>query len=417
MNRFKNIQNIYLLLVLQNTFATSLIWGINTIFLLSAGLSNFQAFAANAFFTLGQVLSEIPTGIVADTYGRRTSYLLGTLSLSVSTILYYFMWQIQGPFWGWAVSSMFLGIGYAFFSGATEAWLVDALTFTKFKGHLESVFAKGQIAGGVAMLIGSIAGGIIAQYMNLGVPYILRGAILIINFFTAFILMRDLGFTPKKPKNPVNEMKSIFNKSVKYGLGNRPVRFLMFSQVFLVGLSFYVFYALQPYLLELYGDDSAYAIAGLVAALVAVSNIIGGITASRLPRLFSLRTSILILGTLFSGIVLIAVSFVTSFWVALILILLWGLMFSALMPVRQTYINGLIPSEQRATVLSFDSLMGSSGGIVIQPALGKVADIYNYSTSYMVGSLLQFAALPFIYLSRKENAKSDIIEKQTAPKD
>lgn len=411
MNRFKSVQNTYLLLVAENTLATSLIWGINTIFLLSAGLSNFQAFAANAFFTLGQVLSEVPTGIVADTYGRRTSYLLGTLSLSVSTILYYYMWQIQGPFWGWAVSSLFLGIGYAFFSGATEAWLVDALNFTNFKGRLESVFAKGQITAGVAMLIGSISGGIIAQYMNLGVPYILRGAILLLNFITAFLLMRDLGFSPTKPKNPVTEVKLIFNKSIKYGLGNRPVRFLMLSQVFLVGLSFYVFYALQPYLLELYGDDSAYAIAGLVAALVAVSNIIGGIVATRLPKLFSLRTSILILGTLFSGIVLVAVSFVTNFWIALLLILLWGLMFSAVIPVRQTYINGMIPSEQRATVLSFDSLMGSSGGIVIQPALGKVADVYNYSTSYLVGSVLQFAALPFIYLARKENDKADKIEK------
>ncbi len=410
MKKFKSIQSIYLSLVFENTLATSLIWGINTIFLLSAGLSNFQAFAANAFFTVGQVLSEIPTGIVADTYGRRTSYLLGTLSLSVSTILYYYMWQIQGPFWGWCVSSMFLGIGYAFFSGATEAWLVDALKFTNFKGTLESIFAKGQITAGVAMLIGSISGGVIAQYMNLGVPYILRGLILILNFATAFLLMKDLGFSPKKPKNPITEMKFIFSKSVEYGLGNKPVRYLMFSQAFLVGLSFYVFYALQPYLLELYGDKNSYAVAGLVAALVAVSNIIGGITASRLPRFFSKRTSILILGTLFSAIVLISVSFVTNFWLALVLILLWGLMFSSLMPVRQTYINGLIPSEQRATVLSFDSLIGSSGGIVIQPALGKVADVYSYSASYLVGSLLQFGAIPFIYLSRREKSSADKIK-------
>jgi len=42
------------------------------------------------------------------------------------------------------------------------------------------------------------------------------------------------------------------------------------------------------------------------------------------------------------------------------------------MPVRQAFVNGLIPSEQRATVLSFDSLMGSAGGVVFQPALGRV---------------------------------------------
>src|SRR6478672_290413 len=96
------VQRTYLLLTLGNTLAASFIWGINTIFLLNAGLSNLQAFAANAFFTLGQVLFEVPTGIVADTYGRRMSYLLGCITLAASTALYLFMWYIRGPFWGWA---------------------------------------------------------------------------------------------------------------------------------------------------------------------------------------------------------------------------------------------------------------------------------------------------------------------------
>ena len=76
-----SIQRIYLTLLLGNTLAASFIWGINTIFLLDAGLSNLEAFAANAFFTAGMVIFEVPTGIVADTRGRRYSYLLGTIAL------------------------------------------------------------------------------------------------------------------------------------------------------------------------------------------------------------------------------------------------------------------------------------------------------------------------------------------------
>ena len=81
----RRIQRTYLTLLLGNTLAASFIWGINTLFLLDAGLSNLEAFAANAFFTAGMVIFEIPTGVVADTWGRRTSYLLGTLTLSAST--------------------------------------------------------------------------------------------------------------------------------------------------------------------------------------------------------------------------------------------------------------------------------------------------------------------------------------------
>src|SRR5918993_1745675 len=126
------VQRVYLVLLLLHTLAASLIWGINTLFLLDAGLSNTEAFAANAFFTAGQVIFEVPTGVVADTRGRRMSYLLGTATLFVTTLAYLWLWQISGPFWGWAVVSIFLGLGFTFFSGATEAWLVDGLKAAKF---------------------------------------------------------------------------------------------------------------------------------------------------------------------------------------------------------------------------------------------------------------------------------------------
>lgn len=406
----QSIQTIYLYLVLGNTLAASFIWGINTIFLLDAGLSNFEAFLANAFFTAGMVVFEVPTGIIADTFGRRTSYLLGAFTLAISTLLYLYIWQIRGPFWEWAISSVLIGLGFTFFSGALEAWLVDALHATNFKGKLEGVFAKGQMVGGAAMLTGSVAGGVIAQFTSLGIPYILRALILFINFGTAFFLMRDLGFTPKRTKEPLNEMKKIFTNSIDHGLKNPPVRWIMLAAPFTTGVSFYVFYALQPFLLELYGDAKAYSIAGLIAALTALAQIAGGFAAPHLGKFFGKRTSALLLGTFLAGLVLILVSIINNFYLALALIFLWGLTFAALMPIRQAYLNGIIPSQQRATVLSFDALMGSSGGIVVQPTLGKVADVWSYPTSYAGAALFQWAALPFIYLARRKKPKSDSIE-------
>src|SRR5687768_5786205 len=193
------IQRVYLLLLLLNTLAASFIWGINTLFLLDAGLNNTEAFAANAFFTAGLMLFEVPTGVVADSRGRRTSYLLGTITLAATTVIYLVMWQTRAPFWGWAVTSVFLGLGFTFFSGAVQAWLVDALTDTGYfrdKGTLGTVLARGEVVEGIAMLCGSIAGGIIAQQTNLGVPYIIRSAILGVTFVVAWTMMRDQGFTP-----------------------------------------------------------------------------------------------------------------------------------------------------------------------------------------------------------------------------
>ena len=78
--------------------------------------------------------------------------------------------------------------------------------------------------------------------------------------------------------------------------------------------------------------------------------------------------------------------------------------------MRQAYLNGLIPSEQRATVLSFDALMGSSGGVVTQPLLGRSADVWSYGTSYVIASGVQAMAIPLLLMARREDASSDVIE-------
>ena len=82
------------------------------------------------------------------------------------------------------------------------------------------------------------------------------------------------------------------------------------------------------------------------------------------------------------SLALLAIGLTSSFWIAIGLLVLWSLAFSVSMPMRQAYVNGLIDSDQRATVLSFDALMASSGGVAAQPALGRVADVWSYAASY-----------------------------------
>ncbi len=406
----RSIQRTYLTLLLGNTLAASLIWGINTIFLLDAGLSNLEAFAANAFFTAGMVLFEVPTGIVADTIGRRVSYLLGTLTLMASTFLYVLLWQLGAPLWEWAIASMLLGLGFTFFSGAVEAWLVDALTATGFTGELETVFGRGQIVSGAAMLVGSVAGGFIARQTSLGVPFVLRGLVLIVMFGLAFRLMHDVGFTPEKGGRALAEMRKIATNSVDYGWRVPAVKWLMVESLFTGGVGIYAFYALQPYLLELYGDPQAYQVAGLVAAIVAGAQIAGGIAAPRIRRLFRRRTSALLVTAGLSVVALGLIGLVESFWAVIGLTVVWGLMFAATLPIRQSYLNGLIPSRQRATILSFDSMMSSTGGVWTQPLLGRAADAWGYAPSYLIGGAISILALPCLALSRRENAPADTVD-------
>jgi MFS family permease len=410
----QRVQGTYLLLTLLSTLAASLIWGINTLFLLDAGLTNAEAFGANAFFTLGEVLFEVPTGVLADVRGRRASYMLGAATLLVSTLLYLTMWQSHAGLFGWAVASIMLGLGFTFFSGATEAWLVDALHATGFEGKLEAVFARGQMVSGGAMLIGSVGGGYVAQLTNLGVPYVIRSILLGLTLLVAFFLMHDLGFTPQRGKSPLAEVRRVAQASVDEGWRKPPIRWLMLSAPFTTGIGIYAFYALQPYLLELYGDRSAFGIAGLSAAIIAGTQIVGSLTVPLWGRLLGRRTHALFVGSTLSIACLFIIARTSHFWVAIAALVVWGMAFSAVTPMRQAYLNGLIPSAQRATVLSFDNLMGSAGGVVAQPVLGRAADVFGYPFSYLLCAMAELLALPFLALARRENAPSDVVEEERA---
>ena len=105
---------------------------------------------------------------------------------------------------------------------------------------------------------------------------------------------------------------------------------------------------------------------------------------------------------------ILVATFVASYiWVAIVLVALWGIASAIDDPVHRAYLNDMIPSKQRATVLSFDSLMGSGGGVIFQPVLGRVADIGGYGASLLWSGVISAVAVPFVLLSRAQKAPAD----------
>jgi MFS family permease len=257
------------------------------------------------------------------------------------------------------------------------------------------------------MFTGSVLGGVIAQATNLGVPFLLRAGVLVVMFLFAFVVMKDLGFTPDHSMGPVKATRNVLTQSIEHGLKKRSVRYMILSAPFASGVGIYAFYALQPYLLELYGDKSAYSIAGLAAAVLSISQVAGGMLAPRIRGLFARRTTTVIGASVTSIIVLVVLGLNSLFWLAIVFLVVWGFVFALAGPVRQAYLNDMIPSKQRATVLSFDSLFGSLGGVFIQPALGRSADLWGYGTSLVIGGAVELVALPFLFASRRQHDPSD----------
>ncbi len=406
------MQRTYLTLLLLQTLAASLIWGINTLFLLDAGLSITGAFVANAAFTAGMVLFEIPTGVIADARGRRISFILGAATLLVTTMAYLGLWAVEAHLVWWILVSALIGLGFTFFSGATEAWLVDALEATGYTEPIEMVFGKGQAIAGVATLIGTILGGFLGT-VSLGIPYALRSLLLLVVIIAAWRWMHDIGYEPHSEGSINDQARAILKASITHGLKNPPVRMFLLAAPFSAGIGIWVFYAFQPYLLELFGDPDATYLAGIAAAVFAVAQMIGGSSVSLIRKAFRSRTAVLIGAVVAGSIFIVAVGLASllesplGFWVAVVLLALTALIWALSGPMQQAYLNAVIPSQQRATVLSFSSLTGSAGGVVAQPALGRVADVWSLGTGYVVAGILYAFQLPFLLRVRSMGLDAD----------
>ncbi len=154
-----------------------------------------------------------------------------------------------------------------------------------WRDTFKSVLARGQVVGGAAMLGGSADGRFRRADDQSGraLHHALRHSRL--TLLAAFIWMKDLGFTPNRRGGMVKEVRqTLSGLDRRADGGNPPVRWLMLAAVFAGGVSIYGFYALQPYLLQLYGNPNAFAVASLSAAIVAGTQMLAGVLVPRLGR-------------------------------------------------------------------------------------------------------------------------------------
>lgn len=397
----------YLIIAGLYTLSASVIWGVNTLFLLDAGLDIFEVFIANAAFTAGMVLFEIPTGVLADTAGRRASFLLSTLVIAAGTLLYVALAAVEAGLVAFCLASVLLGLGFTFYSGAVEAWLVDALKVSGYEADLDHVFARGAMVSGAAMLVGAVGGGVLGS-IDLAWPYVVRTVLLVLLFVLAFRSMYDIGFEhrPLVARELPAQMSRVAKESITYGWKRQSVRLLMITSIIQGSVLAWAFYAWQPYLLGLLEDDAVW-MAGVVAALIALSAIVGNSIVEFFTRFCGHRTTMLIAASGVMGVGAIGVGVADEFWLALAALLTVTTALGVQGPVRQAYLHKSIPSEQRATVVSFDSMLGSAGGVGGQVGLGVVSRSVSISAGYISTGVVLLAAVPVYGALRRMKEPTD----------
>jgi len=395
----------YLTITFLFNLAMSLIWGIDTLFKMGAGLDIMQVLLTNSAFTLGSMVFEIPTGVVADTVGRRVSLLLCLVTLFVTTLLYVAIaWRGWG-FWAFMWVSVFLGLGYTFYTGAVDAWLVDALQATGYAEPLEPVFARGQMAFGVGMLVGTIGGGFLGQ-IHLSIPYLVRAGIVVPLFALAWFRMPELGYTPRalELRRVPAEMRRVFVEGMEYGLRHPVVRPVMLASLVSMSFMIFGFYSWQRYFLDLLGKNLVW-VDGVISSLVGVSLIAGNALVAPLSRAVPTRAGLLALSVAIQAATAVACGLLSDFYVVVSLYLVYGIAVGIALPVKQAYLNAHIPSAQRATILSLDSMFANVGGVVGQSGWGWLARVRSIGEAWAYSGATLLLALPLYWLARRGESR------------
>jgi MFS family permease len=204
----------------------------------------------------------------------------------------------------------------------------------------------------------------------------------------------------------VGEMRKVGRAGITYGWRKPAVRLLVMHSFIMYSFFMWAWYAWQPYFLELYGRNAIW-LSGLIAALFAMAGIVGNVLVSRLVKPGRRRTTILLGAAAVFSATMVLTGAIQSFWVAVSAFLLGAVAEGVTMPVRQTYLHNSIPTSERATLVSFDALVGSLGSVGGQTGLGYLSQERSIPAGFVVGGLATILALPIFGRLRALNEPAD----------
>ena len=264
------------------------------------------------------------------------------------------------------------------------------------KSALDQVFARGAMISGAAMLVGTVGGGLLGQ-LDLAIPYLTRAAFLILLTIFAYFTMHEIGFQPRTTSLRAlpGEMKVVAQASLQFGWRRSSVRLLMIVSFIQVGFLSWGFYAWQPYFLELLGRDAVW-VAGVYAALISLATMGGNALVEYFTRFCGRRTTLLLWAAGIGALGTVVVGLAGSFWLAGSFFLVTMFTLGILTPVKQAYLHQVIPSEQRAAIVSLDSMAGGAGGVLAQTGLGYLSQVSSIASGYVVGGVLQLLMIPLL---------------------
>jgi MFS family permease len=356
-----------------------------------ARISYMRIFLLQAFFTFWAFILEIPTGFIADKYGRKISLALGGLITAIGFSLY----GLVNNYWVFLLAEFICAFGYTLVSGADKALLYDSLLKTKKQENSKVVLSRYESAGTLGILIGLPVGSLIVGSNILPYPKTLPLTLLISAVF--FLLTFFVAITLKEParKEKVKEFIEEGIEGFKYIFKHRKLRVFALNFAFISATTFFMFWFYQS-LTGLIGIDVKYN--GFIGAGFNLFSILLLLNIEKIEKFFGMK-NVLFYSALLPGLFFIGMFFLRDVYFVLISIFMITGLKLMRSPVLSDFMNKQIESRNRATVLSGVSMLEKIIIMVLYPIVGLLADFSLWYTFLFLG----IVTLTFSLMNRIES--------------
>lgn len=394
------IQNIYYTVTSLRSLFIQIVFTVNALYyVVDANLNALQLVLIGTILEATIFLFEIPTGLIADHFGRKRSLFIGTLIIGIAHVF-------EGTFpsfWSIAIASGLWGIGWTFISGAEEAWIADELNGK----DLNSVFLKGAQFESLGQFLGILISVCLATLFSVKISIIIAGIMLILLSLGAFLIMPETKFIKITHSKDITTIRHLFitirdganqirGNTILISLAVITVLWGLASEGYdrLWGARFIEDFHLSE-------ETSVYWFGAFYAITFLLNMIILKYIERHIHKNYSVI--LLIINSLLTIMVLIF-AFSSYFTLAIVTYLMASTLRKVYYPISSTMTNERLASKGRATALSMFGQLDAIGQIVGGPIIGVIA-LYT-SISYGIASsalLILPIILCLFVMIKKEN--------------
>ncbi|MEK6760305.1 MAG: MFS transporter [Nanoarchaeota archaeon] len=347
-------------------------------FTIFGGINFVQIMILQAIFTISIFLLEIPTGVLADKFGRKISLALAGFIGMIGFLIY----ASYPNFWAFAMGEFTLATSASLISGADQSLFYDSLREIRKEKTSKKLFGRLNSIGLFGLMIAAPIGSLLALHFGFRTVMLLMSIPMLLTAFIALTFKEpEIGRKLSKGRS----YTKILSRGITYFKNHKTLRIMAFDYV---SISVFAFFLIWVYQLKLQSLGVEIGIFGFVHSALVLVQIIVLNTFISFEKLVNGKRRYLLFSAILTGFGFILIALASTFFVAFFGIMIVGAFGLTRRLIFQNYINKHVNSSERATVLSTVSMLYMFSMTIMNVVLGYFVEINMTYTLFALGLII-----------------------------